>query len=289
MEFKIFGNIEQYYSLVYSYLIENEAKNILLFSILNSLKENAHQYGTEDPFLALIQENNNVSLVALRTPPFNLVVSYTENLTMIESLVREIGERDIKLPGVLGFKEGADHFARLWCKEKKLDRNLVMDERVYRLSSINEKTLGNNKFSFATEEYEELIIEWGKNFLKEALKDEENPEIIENYIERISNDISNKRIYLLFNERNEPVSMARKAGKTPNGNLINFVYTPSDLRRKGYATECVAKLSNKLLKEHGNEYCFLFTDLANPTSNSIYMKIGYKPIIDFHQYEFSKG
>ena len=79
--------------------------------------------------------------------------------------------------------------------------------------------------------------------------------------------------------------MARRAGKTPNGITVNLVYTPPSLRRKGYATECVAKLS-KLLLDSVSKFCFLFTDLMNPTSNSIYQKIGYRPIIDVDQYEF---
>ena len=81
------------------------------------------------------------------------------------------------------------------------------------------------------------------------------------------------------------LTMAKKAGTTPTGQLVNYVYTPPELRRNGYATECVAKLSKQLLEE-GNKYCFLFTDLGNPTSNSIYQKIGYRPIIDENHYKF---
>ena len=95
------------------------------------------------------------------------------------------------------------------------------------------------------------------------------------------------KIFLLIDE-GEVVSMARKAGKTPNGNLVNLVYTPSHLRKRGYATECVAKLSRKILEE-GNSFCFLFTDLMNPTSNSIYQKIGYRPVIDVDAYKFNQN
>ena len=84
-----------------------------------------------------------------------------------------------------------------------------------------------------------------------------------------------------------PLSMVRKAGKTPNGNFINFVYTPPHLRRNGYATEVVANIS-KMLLEEGNKYCFLFTDLSHPTSNSIYQKVGYRPVIDMNHYKFKK-
>ena len=84
-----------------------------------------------------------------------------------------------------------------------------------------------------------------------------------------------------------PVSMAKKARPTKNGIVVNLVYTPHDQQRKGYATTCVAHLSQHLLNE-GYKYCSLYTDLANPTSNSIYMKIGYEPVADSIVYKFIK-
>ncbi len=67
--------------------------------------------------------------------------------------------------------------------------------------------------------------------------------------------------------------------------MVNLVYTPPELRGKGYATNCVAALSQKLLDD-GYKFCSLFTDLSNPTSNDIYSKIGYNPIADFIVYDF---
>ena len=37
----------------------------------------------------------------------------------------------------------------------------------------------------------------------------------------------------------------------------------------------------------GRRFCFLFTDLANPTSNKIYQAIGYEPVCDVDQYGFA--
>jgi predicted GNAT family acetyltransferase len=42
-----------------------------------------------------------------------------------------------------------------------------------------------------------------------------------------------------------------------------------------------------MILDSGKKFCFLFTDQANPTSNSIYQKIGYEPVCDFHEYTFS--
>jgi hypothetical protein len=81
------------------------------------------------------------------------------------------------------------------------------------------------------------------------------------------------------------VSCANVARRTPHGVAVAFVYTPPAHRRQGYATSCVAELTQRQL-ETGAEFCCLYTDLANPTSNSIYAKIGYRPVCDSDWWEF---
>ncbi|MFN8562638.1 MAG: GNAT family N-acetyltransferase [Anaerolineae bacterium] len=66
---------------------------------------------------------------------------------------------------------------------------------------------------------------------------------------------------------------------------IGPVYTPPELRGRGYASGCVAGMSQILL-DTGRQFCFLFTDLRNPTSNHIYQVIGYEPVCDFTDYAF---
>src|SRR5206468_1492050 len=77
----------------------------------------------------------------------------------------------------------------------------------------------------------------------------------------------------------QPVSTATLMGPTPNGIRISVVYTPPELRGRGYASACVAALSQRML-DAGKRFCFLYTDLANPTSNKIYRTIGYEPVCD---------
>jgi len=55
------------------------------------------------------------------------------------------------------------------------------------------------------------------------------------------------------------------------------VYTPPAYRRRGYASACGAALS-QLILDAGRRFCFLYTDLANPTSNQIYQQIGYEHV-----------
>ena len=58
------------------------------------------------------------------------------------------------------------------------------------------------------------------------------------------------------------------------------------LRGRGYASNLVAAAS-QLQLESGRTFVFLFTDLANPTANKIYQAIGYEPVIDFDEWDFT--
>ena len=79
------------------------------------------------------------------------------------------------------------------------------------------------------------------------------------------------------------MSWAGVGGRTPNGTRIGPVYTPPSERGHGYASALVAAASQAQLDE-GLAFCFLFTDLANPTSNHIYQAIGYEPVTDIDAY-----
>ncbi|MFX1320843.1 MAG: GNAT family N-acetyltransferase [Promethearchaeota archaeon] len=283
MKVEFYADINKFNELVFPFLLKHEAENNLLFSILNSLKENINTYGDKKSILTFITENDNIKLVSIRTPPHNQIISYTDDLETIDVLIDMLIKKNIDIPGVLGYKEGVKKFVKLWCEKKGVKSHLTTNERIYKLEHVEEKTLGKKKFVKATKSNEKIVIQWAKEFMSEAFP-ERSQEMIEQSMKRLKKAILKGKIYLLL-DNNKPVSMAQKAGKTPNGNSVNFVYTPAALRRRGYATECVAKLSKEILKE-GNKFCFLFTDLKNPTSNSIYQKVGYRSVIDVDEFQF---
>ncbi|RNL63208.1 GNAT family N-acetyltransferase [Nocardioides marmoriginsengisoli] len=59
---------------------------------------------------------------------------------------------------------------------------------------------------------------------------------------------------------------------------IGPVYTPDEHRGHGYAAAAVAEVSARLLAG-GSRVC-LFTDAANATSNGVYERLGYRPVVD---------
>ena len=57
------------------------------------------------------------------------------------------------------------------------------------------------------------------------------------------------------------------------------VYTPPQHRRRGYGTAITAACTRDALRG-GAHHVVLFTDLANPTSNALYQRLGYRPVSD---------
>jgi predicted GNAT family acetyltransferase len=87
------------------------------------------------------------------------------------------------------------------------------------------------------------------------------------------------RRFWLWEDGGAPVSLVGGGSRTPNGVRIGPVYTPPEQRGRGYASSLTAAVSQRLLDE-GRRFCFLYTNLANPTSNRIYLTIGYRPVAD---------
>jgi GNAT superfamily N-acetyltransferase len=77
-----------------------------------------------------------------------------------------------------------------------------------------------------------------------------------------------------------PVSMAGHAWpvETPGGVVtrVGPVYTPEPQRGHGYAAAATASLTQALLRRGSR--VMLYADVANPTSNGVYRRIGYREV-----------
>src|SRR5207244_2654630 len=121
-----------------------------------------------------------------------------------------------------------------------------------------------------------LIAAWAQAFHEEALDsapDQDYDLIAERWIKGIG------RTAYLWEDEGRVVSLTGVGGLTPHGIRVGPVYTPPELRSRGYASNLVAQVSQAQL-DSGRQFVFLFTDLANPTANKIYQDIGYEPVID---------
>ncbi len=197
MKVEFYEDLNRFNEMVFPFLLKYEAENNLLFSILNSLKEDLYRYGDNKPIFTSITENDKIKLVSIRTPPHNQIISYTDNLQTIDVLIDVLIKKNIKLPGVLGFKEGAKKFIKQWCKKKGISAELVTNERIYKLERVAEETLGKNEFIKATRLYENKILQWAKEFLIEAFQERTN-EMIEQSIKKIAKAIRKGKNFFII-------------------------------------------------------------------------------------------
>lgn len=256
-----------------SVLLEiDEARYGLILSISNYLIENHHVYGTAAPWFCVVKTGTKTVAAAMRTPPHNVLLAHFSGnpISIAAALSDSILKRREIIPGVVGDKALADAFTEFWCATRGVNIKEKMAQRIYRLEEIKEIKFASGKLRLAPIEDQELVQSWAHGFHHEA--DPNSPE------NSIVPKIERGEIYL-WEDGGRSVSMAAKTRPTEKGISIGLVYTPPELRQKGYATACVAALCKELL-DSGYQFCMLYADLANPTSNSIYQKIGFKPVCD---------
>lgn len=273
-------DINSFLEVTLKYLEQNESLNNLMLGICNRIKTNPDYY--EDVYMATVRENDELVLAAIMTVPQKLVVYSNMDKCdeAIELLVKDLLKRNIYIPGVVGPKELSRRTCDIWSKYVTSNIKLEMNMRVYELREVNKDLIGQGVFREANENDLDFIAQGIYEFEIDAGLNN-TPEKGKCY-EEASRRLQEKNIFV-WEDEGKAVSMAAKARPTKNGVTVNLVYTPKNLRKKGYATSCVAALSQHLL-DSGFKFCSLFTDLANPISNSIYMKIGYKPVGDFDGY-----
>lgn len=264
-----------------SYLEERETENNLVLGIARTLTGNQSAYGSEHPrFWSLLREGHPIG-GALMTPPRRIILTRIDaNVDAATILLRDhLAGEAVTVPGVVGPSTESTAFAHAWLAPRQgLSLELHMRMRVFEIREVLDVPLSPGHLREATTDDLDRVLRWALAFSEDVGEPEERGAVARNVERAISNDL------LYVWEDGEPVSLA-KYRPTERGATISMIYTPPEKRCRGYATTCVASLTRQLLAG-GYSFCNLFTDLANPTSNSIYAKIGYRPLGDSLAYDF---
>ncbi len=260
-------------------LLADEARHNLLLGIAGSIRNGLYEeYG-----LWLVRDGGRAVAAALRTPPYNLVLARPESPEALAALAGAVAGEN--LPGVVGAIPESEVFAELWAASTGDTPRLGMRQGVYALETVQPLPPAQGEARVATVDDRALVLRWWLAFADEVLHEggpgrESAGAMVDNRLSSTSAGV------LLWEDGGEPVSLAGWGGRTPNGIRVGPVYTPPELRGHGYATAVTADLSRRLL-ESGRRFCFLYTDLANPTSNAIYERIGYRRVCESAEILFS--
>lgn len=259
------------------FLAAHEAENNLALGLTSALKA-GRDYGPT--YFAAVRDGERVVGVAMRAGLYLIVTAGTTDAALrmlVDDAVREVREA----PGIVGPKELARKAVEQWTAATGQRARLQMAERIYSLSRVIAPRSVSGRMRAARSDDLDLVAAWFGAFAREA-----QPHLMTSAADVRANAerwINSGGLRLW--EDGSVVSMAGASGPTPNGIRVGAVYTPQEKRRRGYASALVAALSQEQL-DRGKKFCFLYTDLANATSNKIYQAIGYEPVSDVDEYGF---
>lgn len=263
------------------FLAAHEAEHNLALGLLGRLRLEPRLYGF-DPTFVVAEEAGSVVGCLLRTPPHGVVLSRFESPEAVDAVAEAVLDMHPGLPGAVGPTDVVERFAETWSAKTGAGAHIAIRQRVHATAAVREVPHTPGRMRKAGPDDMLTVLAWLTEFADEALGEAVHLEDAEATYRRREADPDGA--WLLWDDGG-PVSLAAYGTPTPTGIRVGPVYTPPEHRGRGYATSLVAELTAERLAT-GLAFCFLFTDLANPTSNAIYARIGYEPVADWDQWAF---
>ncbi|MGW2868864.1 GNAT family N-acetyltransferase [Kitasatospora sp. NPDC001225] len=260
-----------------AFLAARPAENTVLLTIAHRLAESGLTVFGEPPVFGWwrAEQGGPVAGAFLQTPPFAPRLSFMPPAAAAELAtgLAAAGAGFTAVTGVGGGAEAVRAFAAAWTAATGTEQSVRVDERLYRLGELTDPPrppAGRHRLAEPADR--ELAIRWYQEFLAEV--EVELPDVPRAVDERTANGCLH-----LWEDDGRPAALAGSSPVLAGMSRIGPVYTPAESRGHGYGTAVTAAVSAHLLA-HGATEVLLYTDLANPTSNSIYQQIGYLPVED---------
>ncbi len=287
MDITHYSDPENFQEDVIDTLVRHEAENNLILGILANLI--AGEYSEIQPYMTVFRERGRAQAIALCTPPWPVLISYENpppDEKVLKAMLNDMGDTlQEDFTGLSGNKEFVSSLVSQWEKDSGKKALLKMAMRIYKLDKTLPVSGVPGRMRPVEDQDRALVEEWYQGFHRDTSNEKPDHEHIQKQVSAYLTAQPRQRGLRIWEVDGKPVSMAGYAGPTPHGIRIGAVYTPPDQRKHGYASAVTAGLSQYLL-DQGNQFCFLFTDLLNPTSNHIYQQIGYRPVCDVDRYLF---
>jgi predicted GNAT family acetyltransferase len=281
MKFRLYTDVHEFYNDTFEVLMHHEAQNMILLGNIIIGHEGKDKTGWRDPvnwLMATVSDACGIHLTALMTPPYNITLYATGNIINPEAVnCLTDGLKGHNIPGVMTEKNLAEYFAKEYTARTGLTYKTTMDQRIYELTAVNPDIKRIGTVRLLDEKDMCFFPYWYEAFNAANVYGSTEMAIPQDG-ELYRHRILSKNVYIL-EDNGIPVSMAEFTREMQTAVGVALVYTPPYYRGRGYASSCVAQISQIAL-DKGYTRCVLYTDLLNPTSNSIYQKIGYTAICD---------
>ncbi|MDC0558947.1 GNAT family N-acetyltransferase [Candidatus Izimaplasma bacterium] len=269
---KSYKNKQYFMKDHFDFLEKDEVMNNLMIGLLQK------DYVVPDLLVAVTNKQERV--LGMIAGKHMILAANTINPTLYNELV--IYMDTVDYPGIIGPTQYSEVYKKMYSIHCNNTMNKLMSQRIYACDRINHVSHETGDFRLATIQDINTLIPWAYDF-EVMIEGHAN---IENITEMLKKRILANILYVLV-VNHEIVSMAQRTRPLAKTETVSLVYTPKDKRKKGYASRVVELLTQEILND--GKIATLYTDLSNPTSNKIYINIGYKPHCDSVVYKIDKS
>ncbi|ATI53769.1 MULTISPECIES: GNAT family N-acetyltransferase [Bacillus cereus group] len=268
IQLHVYEEIVNFKEEVTPFLEKNEQENNLILGVLQMVQQPI--------FMGIAKQGGEIAVVFLQTEEKKQIIVANAEISgvAIKMLAKELTKIYPDIPGLIGNKKVVQKLAEEIALLENKKTTVAMEQGIYKLKQVKKKWDGDGVFREINSDEILLIEKWIYQFCEDV----KLPVTKEEAEQTAHILITNHRLFGLEVD-GKLVSVAAKTRPTKNNITVNFVYTPKEARKKGYASNCVAALSQRMLDD-GYKTTTLYTDLANPTSNKIYQEIGYEQIAE---------
>lgn len=266
-------DVDRYAARVWPLLAGRPVAHTLALSILETLRA-GHRWSAEPVLLGWFSSAGAVTGAVSMTPPFGLLLAELPPGSEAE-LVGQVRAAGAAVPDVAGPTDQVHRFAACWTAGSALGAEISRRERLYGLDRLDgPDPMPAGAARVAQAEDLDLLLEWLTEFYRETGSRAVTPDRAM-YQRRVELGL----LWFWLDPEGSPVSLAGRQVGVAGASRVGPVYTPPSFRGRGYGSAATAAVTRDAL-ERGAEHVLLFADLANPTSNAIYQRLGYRPVDD---------
>ncbi|MBT2527874.1 GNAT family N-acetyltransferase [Streptomyces sp. ISL-99] len=264
-------DLDEYLAAAGAAVAARPVENTLLLTVADTLRRRGRDaYGEGTPRYGWWRgADGGVEGALLWTPPHAVLVG-----TVPAEAVGPLAQACVGLggPAVSAERGTARALAAEW-RRTGVEATTVTEQRLYRLAELTPPDPAPpGRARVATTADRVLLTEWVDAFRREA--GHPGPGAGRAVEDRIAYGG-----LTLWEHDGVPVSMAGVSRPAAGTVRVAPVYTPPRWRGRGYAAAVTAAVSGAA-RDAGADEVLLFTDLANPTSNGVYQRIGYHAVAD---------
>ncbi|MYU04578.1 GNAT family N-acetyltransferase [Streptomyces sp. SID8366] len=263
------------------FLRSRPAAHTVPLTVTDTLRRHGlHYYGRDAPLFGTLTAADGTVLAALtHTPPHGL---YLTPVTpeRAEALAGRLAVLGHRFTEVTAEEDTAAAFVAAWTRRTGREATVRRRQRLYRLGELTApEPAPAGRPRVAGPADRALLVRWFGEFA-EAMGETAGRDAGPWADARISYG----GITLWEAADGTPLAMAGATQEIAGQVRVAPVYTPAALRGHGYAGAVTAEVS-RAARAAGADEVLLFTDLANPTSNGLYQRLGYAGVADFTVWE----